>query len=299
LNKKQAERIATIGLAVFLVGMFIYQVAHADKVNCGDTLCNGQGMTNEGSYHYGYNNAKGLYECNKDPDASCKDGGDLCSSEIQVSVHNITSGYFPSVDLGHVSNQTACIDGYVNGWNKACMENGKIAREQHLTCPTDFMNEVDKGLVNSYDAGVRHLFVTYWETHKPSAYQIKQGFWSDDVLLPALMDKTWNIANETSGMTMMPMDMMNTTAQSGTIIFNADHFTGHINSNTVQGTWSTSLSCCPKKETTYAQGISLVFLTPDSHLVTTANLYFKDGDMKNHIQFTDDHNDTIYLIRNG
>lgn len=159
MNKKQAERIATIGQAVFLVGMFIYQVVHADKMNCGDILCNGLGMTNEGSYHYGFSHAKSLYECRSDPEASCIGGGDLCSNEITTYVRNITSGYLTPVNLGHVSNQTACIDGYVNGWNKACSENGKIAREQHLNCPINFFVEVH-GFVANYDAFVCEILGT-------------------------------------------------------------------------------------------------------------------------------------------
>ncbi len=48
MNKK-IERIATIALAAFLVGMFIFQVAHA---------------TNESDYKYGFKDGEGAYkEC--------------------------------------------------------------------------------------------------------------------------------------------------------------------------------------------------------------------------------------------
>jgi hypothetical protein len=287
MNKTIARLITAAMIAVLATTFF--QVAHAYKVNCGDTLCNGSGMTNEGSYHYGYSHAKSQYECNSTPDASCMGGGELCSSEITAYVHNITSGYYVPEDLGHVSNQTACIDGYVNGWNKACSENGKIAREQHLDCPTDFFVEVH-GFVANYDAGVRHLFVQYWTHNKPSSYQIKQGWWTDDVLQPALMDKTWNIVNESSNVTDM-------TGQSGTMTFNADHFTEHINGKTLQGIWSDSLNFEGKMWKKTSQGISLTILSPGNFLVGTANLYFKTGDLKNNIEFTDDHNNTIHLMR--
>jgi hypothetical protein len=50
MNKKHAERIATIALAAFLVGMFIFQVAHA---------------SNESDYKYGFKEGKGEYQqCN-------------------------------------------------------------------------------------------------------------------------------------------------------------------------------------------------------------------------------------------
>lgn len=57
--------------------------------------------TNESSYRYGFKQGEVIYHiCITDFGDKCLDGTQVC--------------------LGHVDNQTACIDGYVNGWDHVC-----------------------------------------------------------------------------------------------------------------------------------------------------------------------------------
>ncbi|MFZ0514846.1 MAG: hypothetical protein WAM14_24805 [Candidatus Nitrosopolaris sp.] len=82
-NKRTVERIATIGLAAFLVGMFCYQVAYG---------------TNESSYRLGL---KYGYDKYQKCDTTCMNL-DALGSECYTS---------PYVD-----NMTACNDGYAHAW---------------------------------------------------------------------------------------------------------------------------------------------------------------------------------------
>jgi hypothetical protein len=64
--------------------------------------------TNESSYKEGFNNAFDGYNCvqTEDCDIIANNGGELiCNNQL---------------DNPHVSNSTACIDGYVDGWKHWC-----------------------------------------------------------------------------------------------------------------------------------------------------------------------------------
>lgn len=97
MNKKQ-ERIATIALAAFLIGMFCYQVAY--------------GATTEDNYQYGYKVGRQGYDCSNF-DADCDNGLTSCDYGY---VHGTGSGN----QTFTVTNKTACFDGFVNGWEHWC-----------------------------------------------------------------------------------------------------------------------------------------------------------------------------------
>jgi len=114
-NKRTVERIATIGLAAFLVAIFCYQVAYG---------------TNESSYKYGYGQGKSEWGNCTDFDADCSDGLDSdCHSPVTYYAKNETSGYqdIPIIHYDIMTNTTACIDGYVHAWNHVC--NQKHAKD--------------------------------------------------------------------------------------------------------------------------------------------------------------------------
>jgi hypothetical protein len=100
MNKKQ-EKIATIALAAFLIAYFCYQVAYG---------------TNEGSYQWGYKSGREGYECGN-YDADCDNGlGDIGA---KLSYGIVTPPGVPHLE-GSVTNRTACLDGYLNGWKNWC-----------------------------------------------------------------------------------------------------------------------------------------------------------------------------------
>lgn len=68
------------------------------------------------------------------PEADCARGAGVCANEIYATVHNITSGYYVPVPLGHVSNHTACVDGFINGYNHVC--DPVKAKRTNVDCPS-------------------------------------------------------------------------------------------------------------------------------------------------------------------
>ena len=96
---KRTERIITIGLAVGLVAYFCYQVAYG---------------TNEGSYQWGYKSGSEGYECSN-YDADCDNGLGTCDIGAKLSYGIVTPPGVPHLE-GIVTNKTACLDGFVNGW---------------------------------------------------------------------------------------------------------------------------------------------------------------------------------------
>jgi hypothetical protein len=246
-------------------------MVHADKVNCGDTQCD----------------ESGEYSSCMTPDADCSVGADICSNEVTADVHNITGGYYRSIDLGHVSNQTACIDGFVNGWNKMCDPVKAMRAENPQRCPTNFYNELDINTVATYDNGVQHLYISHYEHVKPSKHNLA------DVIQSRLLNNTWNIVNTTNmdAMSMDNMGNMNTNAVSGTITFSSSTigegvYTENINGHIIQGVWNVG----------NVVGIPGVDLCPMANNICEA-LHYKTGDFTNHIKFTDEHGRTIHLMK--
>jgi len=98
------ERIAAIGQAAFLVSYFAYQVAYG---------------TNESSYTWGFKLGKEEVVNCKDGDADCSGSNQDCAfpGNITKAVVYDKFGDTRAVVVGPLTNQTACMDGFVNGWN--------------------------------------------------------------------------------------------------------------------------------------------------------------------------------------
>ncbi|MGB6533814.1 MAG: hypothetical protein WBF33_37505, partial [Candidatus Nitrosopolaris sp.] len=64
----------------------------------------------------------------------------LWKGPVPYTGYNYTTGYYNTIpNSAPLSNQTACIDGYVNGWNHVC--DHKIARSwpnNEIICPMTF-----------------------------------------------------------------------------------------------------------------------------------------------------------------
>jgi hypothetical protein len=111
---------ATIALIVLLVGYGIYQAVYA---------------TNESAYQFGYKQGKDAWDCYKDPEAGCFLGNDACTSTITNAAKVVT-------------NQTACIHGFINGWNKVCTHSiDATDGSSKAICPD---NQVNEGLPLGY-----------------------------------------------------------------------------------------------------------------------------------------------------
>src|SRR5215467_12052870 len=106
MNKK-IERIVIIGLAVFLVGYFVYQVAYG---------------TNESSYKWGFKLGKEEVSNCKDCDADCSGSNQDCAVPGNIIKGGVYDKFGDSKQevVGPLTNQTGCIDGFVNGWNHVC-----------------------------------------------------------------------------------------------------------------------------------------------------------------------------------
>ena len=98
MNKKTIERIAVLALGAFLVGYFAYQVAYG---------------TNESSYQYGYKIGRQGYDCSNF-DADCDNGLSSCT----IGPQYLVIPYKLGSEKYYVTNQTACDDGFVNGWKQ-------------------------------------------------------------------------------------------------------------------------------------------------------------------------------------
>jgi hypothetical protein len=145
VSKKQNRILLGLAIAA-LVGIFFYQVAYG---------------SNESSYKWGFIQGKSEWSGCSDADGNCATGLNDCQS-LSYSVYNYTTGYYNAVpNSAPLSNHTACIDGYVNGWNHVC--DHKIARSWpniEIICPMTFgraaMNDTIPGSSSStgwhYDA---------------------------------------------------------------------------------------------------------------------------------------------------
>jgi hypothetical protein len=102
LNKR-TERIITAEMVAALVAYFCYQVAYG---------------TNESSYQWGYKSGREGYECSN-YDADCDNGLGTCDIGAKLSYGIVTPPGVPHLE-GSVTNRTACLDGYVNGWKHWC-----------------------------------------------------------------------------------------------------------------------------------------------------------------------------------
>jgi hypothetical protein len=105
---------STIPLVLALVGLLIgAQQAHA---------------TNESSYKYGYEQGKGEWGDCQIFDADCSIALDDCHSPVDIAVKyakpqimgETVNNYFYVKRYDIVTNQTACIHGYIHAWNKVC-----------------------------------------------------------------------------------------------------------------------------------------------------------------------------------
>lgn len=87
--------------------------------------------TNESAYQFGYAQGRDSWNCyNNNADAGCFMGKNACTSTITNAAKVVT-------------NQTACIDGFVNGWNKVCTHNIDGASDDGVSaiCPDSRVNE--------------------------------------------------------------------------------------------------------------------------------------------------------------
>jgi hypothetical protein len=82
--------------------------------------------TNESSYKYGFQQAKSEFLNCQYFDADCTAAPDDCHSSITTYAKNETSGYY-DIKTEHydiMTNKTACINGYNEGWRDSCEHNG-------------------------------------------------------------------------------------------------------------------------------------------------------------------------------
>jgi hypothetical protein len=92
--------------------------------------------TNESSYKYGFQAGKSEWQscAYTNGEGDCTAAHDYCSDWIRGSVYNATIGYDMQTYLGHVSNVTACVDGYVHAWNHVC-DPVKAKKADTMPCP--------------------------------------------------------------------------------------------------------------------------------------------------------------------
>ena len=107
--------------------------------------------TNESSYKWGYKQGKSEYDNCLDFDADCNTATDDCQSPIYTSVKNETTGYFNSVPrYDAVTNQMACIHGYIHAWNHFCdPAKTRLWPNNELPCPTDIKHEPSTSVSNN------------------------------------------------------------------------------------------------------------------------------------------------------
>jgi hypothetical protein len=94
--------ITAAGIAT-LVAIFMYQVAYA---------------TNESSYKHGFNIAYNGYRCTVTDD---------CSPPANSALDSTCT------NTQHVTNTTACIDGYLHGWKSWCSLDTKVCLSDVLS----------------------------------------------------------------------------------------------------------------------------------------------------------------------
>jgi hypothetical protein len=102
MNEKYQKMILAAILVLTAV-IFCYQLAYG---------------TNEGLYQWGYKSGREGYECSN-YDANCNNGLGSCDIGAKLSYGIVTPPGVPHLE-GSVTNKTACLDGYVNGWKRWC-----------------------------------------------------------------------------------------------------------------------------------------------------------------------------------
>ena len=100
--------------------------------------------TNESSYQYGYKQGKyGWADCT-DFDADCSTGLDHCNSAVQPVGSMLTpqSQKVHNSNENVMTNKTACVHGYINGWNDVCNQTqARSWPNNEVTCPTTWKIE--------------------------------------------------------------------------------------------------------------------------------------------------------------
>ena len=228
MNNKTIQRIATIGLAAFLVGYFCYQVAY--------------GMTTEGSYQQGYKWGRDGYQCSNF-NADCDNGLNSCNVGTAI-YQNVPNNYARIVDS--ISNRTACLDGMVNGWKHWCNTDLGLCAKFVLSnvfpgvfadnetgvniCLKDAGDNVNNDDPNNIlsplskhcGGGVGESAAPSWKaiqdnsTNWPIISEASGKILNGVKVPPVDIRGTWNFVNETKSAT---MDDMNTTTSSGKITF--------------------------------------------------------------------------------
>jgi hypothetical protein len=99
MDKKLIERIGMAAVIAAFVAYFCYQVAYG---------------TNESSYQVGYKSGKEGYACSN-YESDCDNGLGACQVGLKIGYNNDVRNIG-----GDVTNQTACDDGFVNGWKQWC-----------------------------------------------------------------------------------------------------------------------------------------------------------------------------------
>jgi hypothetical protein len=132
--------------------------------------------TNESSYKYGYEQGKGEWGDCLDFDADCSTALDDCHSPVDIAVKyakpqiigETVNNYYYVKRYDIVTNQTACIDGYIHAWNHVCKQ--PQANDNGVLCPTTFWLETADTAV-----GTDHIY--NGTTNKPTNQTVT---WSID-----------------------------------------------------------------------------------------------------------------------
>jgi hypothetical protein len=114
------EKIGCLVLLGILIGYGAYQAAY---------------VTTEGSYQFGFSQGKAGYACSN------------YQSDCDNGLNNCSPGY------NGVTNQTSCLDGFVNGWKQRC-------NSDLTTCAKYVLSDVFPGKLASNDPGVHMCLKT-------------------------------------------------------------------------------------------------------------------------------------------
>lgn len=119
-----AKMNATILLPLLLLVAMTPAIAHATIPSSEMAIGQQATRTNEGSYLYGYNGGKSEWDscAHTDGEGDCTFAHNYCSNPIEATspVYDAKHYGYPMVNLGYVSNMTACIHGYAHAWNHFC-----------------------------------------------------------------------------------------------------------------------------------------------------------------------------------
>ncbi|MFZ0221600.1 MAG: hypothetical protein WAM42_07890 [Candidatus Nitrosopolaris sp.] len=288
-NKRTIERIATIALAAFLVGYFCCQVAYG---------------TNESSYKYGFNTAiDNLTNLITVPPSWNTQVPNICDTQDGCPGSDDAQNYCLTGQVAKVTNSTACIDGYVNGWRHWCTEDSYKNAEYCTDLVFGGTASTFPGLLINEDNAIMATI--------PLRSMLINGTWNFVNESKSSMDDM-NSMTRTSGpnvnqttmdnmfsMMQLPMSNMdNITGLSGKIKFYWDQFQIRLANDTNPAYtsnpgWSTD-----------GHTLTLDGITPPIH-PKTGPAYFASIVLTltkispNQIELLDSHGDTIDLTRNG